>query len=78
MSRHRITSASCPFFPSKQTFVSASEHVRYVPEADIRGPTRSIASLRDFRSQHLRTSHSGGSTPAAYIFGRTPSKWQMA
>ena len=24
MSRHRATSASCPFFPSKQTFVSAS------------------------------------------------------
>jgi hypothetical protein len=35
MSRHRVTSASCPFFPSKRTFIQRGLHVRFVPETDI-------------------------------------------
>ena len=34
MSRHRVTSASCPIFPSKQTFVSTSSSSA-VPTADV-------------------------------------------
>ena len=37
MSRHRVTSASCPLLPLKADILSVGINVRYVPEADIRG-----------------------------------------
>src|SRR4029079_19515639 len=66
MSRHRVTSASCPLFPSKRTFISAL-NMSAVPKADsvrgLRMPCLAPWRCREVSpSQEGRSSQGGSST----------------
>jgi hypothetical protein len=47
MSRHRVTSASCPLFPNLH---QRGVHARFVPKADLSGRRNPVSC--DFRSRN--------------------------